>query len=240
MLFGVPRQARVVVAAAPHHVTQRGNNRQQTFFTDAQRRRYLALLGQYSRLHELRILGYCLMPNHVHLIVVPEREDALAKGVGRADNAYSRYLNKLRGRSGHLWQNRFWSMPMEGDHLLPALRYVDLNPVRARLVERAEQYEWSSARAHATGQDPAGLVDFELWRRVAPLEDWAGVLAETPEGEEQWQQRFRAATYAGKPLGSKEFVKKLEEQAGRNLEQRGRGRPRKRRKARTATAGGRS
>jgi putative transposase len=132
--MAVPRTARVVVAAAPRHVTQRGNNRQQTFFSDAQRRRYLTLLGQYSRLHELRILGYCLMPNHVHLIAAPGREDALAKAVGRADNAYSRYLNKLRGRSGHLWQNRFYSMPMERDHVVRALRYVDMNPVRARLI----------------------------------------------------------------------------------------------------------
>lgn len=236
----MPRIARVVVAAAPHHVTQRGNNRQQTFFSDAQRRRYLALLGQYGRLHELRILGYCLMPNHVHLIAVPNREDALAKGVGRADNAYSRYLNKLRGRSGHLWQNRFYSMPMERDHLVRALRYVDMNPVRARLVERAEQYEWSSARAYVAGEDPAGLVDFALWREIAPLEDWGDVLAASEAGEQQWEERFRATTYAGKPLGSKEFVEELERKAGASLELRDRGRPRKKGKARTVAAGDRS
>ena len=122
----MPRTARVVAVAAPHHVTQRGNNRQQIFFSDAQRRYYLSLLAVQSRRHELRILGYCLMPNHVHLVVVPGPQDSLAKGVGRANNAYSRYLNQVRKRSGHLWQNRFCSAPLEREHLLRALRYVHL------------------------------------------------------------------------------------------------------------------
>ena len=132
----MPRTARVVAVDVPHHVTQRGNNRRQVFFSNAQRRHYLALLGEHAERRQLRILGWCLMPNHVHVIAVPELETSLAQGFGRTHNDYARYLNKLRGRSGHLWQNRFYSAPMDRGHVLRALRYVDLNPVRARLAER--------------------------------------------------------------------------------------------------------
>jgi putative transposase len=223
----VPRTARVVAVGVPHHVTQRGNYRQQVFFSDAQRRLYLALLGEQAERHRLRILGYCLMPNHVHFIVVPEAETSMARGFGRTHSAYSRYLNALRGRSGHLWQNRFRSAPLGRDHLIRALRYVDLNPLRARLIERAESYRWSSAAAHVSGADRFGLIDQPSWRDVVPLDDWAEVLAVSPPAEPSWQRRLRAATYSGKPLGSNEFVADLERRFGLSLELRGPGRPRK-------------
>ena len=223
----VPRTARVVAVAAPHHVTQRGNNRQQIFFSNAQRRLYLALLAEQGRLHGLSILGYCLMPNHIHLVAVPGRQDALAKGVGRTNNAYSRYLNHIRGRSGHLWQNRFYSAPLDRGHVLRALRYVDLNPVRAGLAERATDWPWSSARGHVLGEDPAGVIDFQLWREIAPLGDWGHVLVERCPQDQAWSERLRAATHAGKPLGSKDFVRRLELQQGLSLDLRGPGRPRR-------------
>jgi putative transposase len=172
----VPRIARVVAVGAPHHVTQRGNNRQQVFYSDSRRRSYLALLAEQAARHELRVLGYRLMPNHVHVVVVPERVDSMAKGFGRTHNIYSRYLNSVRRRSGHLWQNRFFSAPLGREHLGRALRYVDMNPVRAQLVESASDYPWSSARAHAPGRDPWGLLDHDLWREICPLRDWEGVL----------------------------------------------------------------
>jgi len=237
MIRCVPRTARVVAVAAPHHVTQRGNNRQQVFFSNAQRRYYLALLAAHAQEHALRILGYCLMPNHVHAIVLPEFKDSMAKGLGRAHNAYSRYLNRLRRRSGHLWQNRFFSAPMERQHVFRALRYVDLNPVRAGIVERATEYAWSSARAHAGEPDLSGLIDRELWEELVPLGDWGDVLAEPASADEQWRKRFRAATYAGKPLGSKEFISELEKQAQASLALRGPGRPRKKPMAVVAAAG---
>ncbi len=132
----------MVAVVVPHHVTQRGNNRQQVFFSDAQRRFYLTLLAEHAERNRLTVLGYCLMPNHVHAVVVPMAETAMAKAFGRTHNIYARHLNALRRRSGHLWQNRFYSAPLDRSHLLRALRYVDLNPVRARLVERAEDYRW--------------------------------------------------------------------------------------------------
>ena len=133
----MPRIARVVAAGAPHHVTQRGNARQPVFFCDHDRPSYLALLAEWNRRCGVQLLGYCLMTNHVHLVVVPATERSLAKAIGRTHYLYTRYVNHCRQRSGHLWQNRFFSTVLDRDHLVVALRYVDLNPVRARLASSA-------------------------------------------------------------------------------------------------------
>ena len=120
---------------------------------------------------------------------------------------------------------------------MSALRYVDLNPVRARLVERALDYEWSSARAHLAGRDPTGLLDLDLWSEICPLGDWEGVLHEGPGLDTAWMDELRAATRAGKPLGSKEFIRELESRMGRGLELRSVGRPRKKEEAAGVAAG---
>ena len=212
----VPRIARVVAVGAPHHVTQRGNNRQQVFFSAADRRIYLSLLGSHCRRWKLTLLGYCLMPNHVHLVAVPEQGQSLAKAVGRTNYEYAVYLNGRRRRSGHVWQNRFYSTSLSRDHLAAALRYVDLNPVRAHLVVEAVSYEWSSAAAHVRGKDPTGLLDQEAWRELCPLNDWGEVLAAaTPE--EQHDEQLRQATRTGRPLGNKEFISELEALVQRTL-----------------------
>ncbi len=166
----MPRIARVVAVAEPHHVTQRGNNRQQTFFSAADRRIYLALLKTHCRRWRLDVLGYCLIPNHVRLIVIPERDHSPAKALRRTHYDYAVYLNGRRRRSGHLWQNRFYSTVLEGSHLQAALRYVDLNPVRARLAKEATQYEWSSACAHGAPGDarPFGRMPWECLERPLP------------------------------------------------------------------------
>ncbi len=196
------RIARVVAVGAPHHVTQRGSNRQQVFFSNSQRRTYLTLLAEQATRHRLRILGYCLMPNHVHAVVIPERPESMAKALGRTHNFHSRYFNLVRRRSEHLWRNRVYSAPLGHRHLVSALRYVDLNPVRARLVERALDYQWSSARGHVAARDPAGLLDLDLWRELCPLGDWEGLLHEGPALDASWMEQLRAATHAGKPLGN--------------------------------------
>ena len=150
----MPRIARVVAAGVPHHITQRGNNRQQIFFSDRDRRFCLTLLRHHAERHGLRVLGWCLMPNHVHLIAIPEHERSLARALGRAHYEYAIYLNHERERSGHLWQNRFFSTPLDRHHLRVALRYVDLNPVRAGLAEEPAAYLWSSALPHVESIDP--------------------------------------------------------------------------------------
>jgi len=109
------------------------------------------------------------------VIAVPELETSLTQGFRRTHNDYARYLNKLRGRSGHLWQNRFYSAPMDRGHVLRALRYVDLNPVRARLAEQPREYRWTSVEAHLSGRDPSGLVDVELWKEVVGDLDWGRI-----------------------------------------------------------------
>jgi putative transposase len=225
----------VVAVGVPHHVTQRGNNRQKVFFHESDYRFYLALLADQCRRHGLQILGYCLMPNHVHLVAVPERPNSLALALGRAHNLYCRWFNARRRRSGHLWQNRFYSAPLGRSHLLAALRYVDLNPARAGLTERAVDYRWSSARAHAACRDPSGLLDMEGWRQICPRNDWAPFLAAATR-EEPLLARIRDATRSGKPVGDEPFVKGLERKAGYALRLRPRGRPRKNRSF-TATAG---
>ena len=135
------RLARVVAVGVPHHITQRGNDRQDVFRTDVDRVRYLQLLAEHAGQWGVRLLGYCLMSNHVHLIAVPRSPESFARGIGRAHYRYTREYNLMNRRSGHLWQNRFYSAPLDRAHLLRALRYVDLNPVRARLVA-TEVREW--------------------------------------------------------------------------------------------------
>jgi putative transposase len=183
----MPRVARIVVPNVPHHVTQRGNNRQEVFFVDDDRRAYLKTLAEQCRKHGVRVLGYCLMTNHVHLIAVPATADALARAIGRAHWLYARYVNRLHRRSGHLWQNRFYSSAMDEDHCLLAMRYAERNPIRAGLCRIARRYRWSSAAAHCGGKDESGLLDGRLWKRLSAGLNWADQLAAglEPRGEEK-------------------------------------------------------
>jgi len=131
------RIARVVLAETPHHVTQRGVDRQAVFFSDADRHVYLELVQHSAQHFRMRLVGYCLMSNHVHWIVIPGQADSLAKAFGEAHGRYAHYANALRNRSGHFWQNRFFSCALEANHLWAALRYVERNPLRAGLVAAA-------------------------------------------------------------------------------------------------------
>jgi putative transposase len=144
------RLPRVVVVDVPHHVTQRGNARQVILANDADRITYVELLRQNSELHRLSLWGYCLMSNHVHLIAVPRTDEALAQTLKHTHGRYAAYWNARQSSSGHVWQGRFYSCPLDDSHLWEALRYVELNPVRAGLIATAEQWRWSSAAAHST------------------------------------------------------------------------------------------
>ena len=140
--------ARVVVPGYPHHVTQRGNRRQQTFFEEADYEAYTGLMAEWCQQCGVRIWAYCLMPNHVHLIAVPEDEEGLRRAIGEAHRRYTRHVNFRQGWRGHLWQGRFASFVMDDDHLLAAARYIELNPVRAKLVRKPHRYRHSSAPRH--------------------------------------------------------------------------------------------
>ena len=184
--FGMPRVARIVVSGWPHHVVQRGNNRRDVFFVDDDRRMYLKLLRERCHAGGVRILAYCLMTNHVHLIAVPRSEDGRARAIGRTHFLYTQYINRLHGRSGHLWQNRFFSCALEDSHLWAIARYVERNPVRARMVRLPWRYPWSSAAVHTdNGRDAAGVLDLDWWTREWTPRRWEKALRdEADEGVE--------------------------------------------------------
>ena len=206
----MPRSARFVAPGVAHHITQRGVDRKTVFHSRPDRLTYLRLLREQSELCQMPILAYCLMPNHIHLIAVPAGGDVLAEVMQRVHGRYAQYLNARRGRCGHLWQNRFNSCALGVTRLWAALRYVEMNPVRAGLVETSGRYEWSSAEAHLSGQDPWRIADMRFWRDVGGAGVWRRMLAE-PE-EEAHITALRRATYAGQPFGDEEFVEKMQAQ----------------------------
>ena len=219
------RFPRVVVVDVPHHVTQRGNARQAILARDADRSTYLELLREYAQLYGLSVLGYCLMSNHVHLIAVPHTPVALAQSLKQAHGRYASYWNAQQSSTGHVWQGRFYSCPLDEPHLWQALRYVELNPVRARTVESAEQWKWSSAAAHCGLQNPDGLLEMKRWRQRWTEAEWRKFLAGAESTAEI--SALRRSTHTGRPLGSLEFVAELEEQMLRPLAPRKGGRPKK-------------
>lgn len=187
------------------------------------REEYLRLLGAQSERADLEILSWCLMSNHVHLVVVPEREDSIARGIGEAHRLYTRMVN-LRARvRGHLFQERFFSCPLDEDYFVAAVRYVERNPVRGGLVKRARDYEWSSARSRLDGRRNDPLV--EEREPFGMKVDWREMLELDPQEMEE----LRAHTRTGRPCGSAEFMAEAEELTGRGLRRRKRGRKPKRR-----------
>ncbi|MBL8671577.1 MAG: transposase [Alphaproteobacteria bacterium] len=212
------RIARVVVPGLPHHVTQRGNNRAPIFFQPGDQDLYRDLLAARCRKAGVAVWAYCLMPNHVHLIMVPARADGLARAVGEAHRRYTAFVNARARQTGHLFQARFSSVPMDEGHLAAALRYVALNPVRARLVARAADWPWSSVAAHLAGRDDA-------LASVAPaldrFPDFAALIETEPTEAEL--AAIRAGESIGRPLGSPAFVADLERRLGRRLIPRKRG-----------------
>ncbi|MBM3475020.1 MAG: transposase [Armatimonadetes bacterium] len=218
------RTARVVVPDIPHHVTQRGNNRQTVFLDDDDLRFYVSLLRKASEEAGLCFLAYCLMPNHVHLVTIPHERDSLAKGLGRAHLHYTQWFNRTHGSSGHLWQNRFYSCPLDEAHCDRAIVYVEHNPVRASLAALPWEYRWSSAKAHIEGTDTTGLLDLEGWRERWDEPSWRELLLARLDGEEV--ERIRRCTSRGRPFGSTAFVESLESQLGRSLRASPVGRPR--------------
>jgi putative transposase len=209
------RLARVVAAGVPHHVTQRGNRRQRVFFGDDDYEAYRTLLAEGCRAAGVAVWAYCLMPNHVHLILVPPDAGGLRAALGETHRRYTRHVNFREGWRGYLWQGRFASFPMDETYLLACARYVELNPVRAKLVRRARDWPWSSARAHLAGRDD-GLATVRPLLALAP--DWSAFLRGGLSHAER--EAIRAGERTGRPLGSPGFVSRLERRLGRTLARR--------------------
>lgn len=218
----MPRLARLVVPGLPHHVTQRGSRRQTVFFSLDDYRVYLGLLSRYCLEAGTAIWAWCLMPNHVHLILVPAHRDGLRAAMASTHRRYTRAVNGREGWQGHLWQERFASFPMDEAYLLACARYVELNPVRAGLVTRPEQWMWSSARAHL-GMGADGLT--ETGALLDRWPDWRTIL----DGglDPAVRDSIRARELNGHPLGDSDFLARLAALTSRPLASRPRGRPRK-------------
>lgn len=214
----MPRIARVIIPGLPHHVTQRGNRRELIFFENGDQDVYCDLLSEHANKCHVEVWAYCLMPNHVHLIMVPEDKAGLARAIGTAHRRYTHFIN-ARGRwTGHLFQSRFASVAMDETHLRAAVRYVSLNPVRARLVARAEDWEWSSVRAHLKGEDD-GLVNVKpVLERVSSFAEFLAT------GNDESFAALRTSEGTGRPLGNADFIAGLERVLGRRLAKREPGR----------------
>ena len=212
----MPRIARIVIPGLPHHITQRGNNRQGVFFTDDDRMVFLKLLKEQSEKFGMRIDGYCLMTNHVHLIATPLEHDSLAKAVGRSNLIYTQYINRLHGRGGHLWQNRYFSCPLDAQYFFRALCYIEQNPVRAKISRYPWTYRWSSARAHTGRPNEFGLIDEACWAKQSSGVDWKQALRQRLDHQEIGAS-LALSCRTGRPLGTDKFVSKLEVRLGRRL-----------------------
>jgi putative transposase len=212
----------VVATGLAHHVTQRGTDRQPIFSSGRSQDVYLDLLKEHAHQQRLRILGYCLMTNHVHVLALPERADSLAVAFRNTHGRFAQYANALQCRTGHFWQNRFYSCPVEDCHTGRVMAYIELNPVRAGLVSSAAEYPWSSAAVHlGLRSELSGLVDLQWWSDRWTKWDWSAFLGDPAFDAEA----VRMATHTGRPLGSTEFVADLEHRLGRKLARQKGGRP---------------
>jgi putative transposase len=207
------RLARVVIPNLPHHVTQRGNGRAQTFFSDDDYRLYLDLLGKHCTEAEVSIWAWVLMPNHVHLILTPRDADGLRRALSKVHRTYAGHIHERLQRTGHFWQGRFGCVPMDETHLAAALRYVALNPVRARLAKRAMDWRWSSVHDQLSRKRSGTFTDTAPVRERYPA--FAALIAAGED--EDLSMALRRAETIGRPLGNPAFVKALERRTGRTL-----------------------
>jgi putative transposase len=217
------RLARIVIPQVAHHVTQRGNRRLPVFFSDDDRRLYLQLVAQAGEANGTRCLAWCLMDNHVHLILVPPQEDGLRATLAEAHRRYTRHVNFREGWRGHLFQARFASYPMDDAHLMAAVRYVENNPVAAGMVASAGDWPWSSARSHINGRrakdDP--LTDLAALQGIVP--NWRAMLRPGLEAgglDEEGlavAEAIEARLRTGRPLAADQWIECHETTLGRAL-----------------------
>lgn len=207
------RLPRIVLPGIPHHVTQRGNRRERTFFEDSDFALYLDLLAEAADRAQVEVWSYCLMPNHVHIIATPADPDGLARTFRRLHREYTGFINARMRVTGHLWQGRYGSVAMDEAHFVSALRYVALNPVRARLVDRAQDWEWSSTRALISGKDDHVVKVAPALERVGNFAAFLG----QPFDETLSYAALRKAESVGRPVGSPEWLADMEARTGLTL-----------------------
>lgn len=207
------RLKRIVLPGWAHHITHRGNHRQNIFYSDYDRQIYLSMLDKYFRHYELKLIGYCLMDNHVHHLAIPKYKSSLSDGIGYLHRDFSRWQNLQHNQTGHLWQDRFFSCPVAEEFVWKVLSYIELNRVRAGLVEKAWNWEWCSASEHINGSDHTGLLDMNLWKEHFNGKSWEAFL-EDALMEKLVPRSIRKATYNGHPFASIDVLKKIELELG--------------------------
>lgn len=223
----MPRIARVVAIGYPHHITQRGNYRQKIFSNNADRKKYMSLLKDEAKQYGLIILAYCLMPNHVHFIGIPEREDSMGKTFKYTHMKYSQYYNKKLHAQGHLFQGRFYSCVMNEVYTFTCARYIERNPVRAKMVNKPYLWKWSSAKTHCGMNSSEELGVNKLFNYIEQDQKGWKKFIELPDNPDEVKQ-IRQQTRKGRPIGTNAFVEKLENKLGRFLKLKPKGRPKKR------------
>ncbi len=219
----MPRISRAIAIGYPHHITQRGNYRQTVFAEKGDYVRYVELLAGFAPKYGLEIWAYCLMPNHVHFIGVPGRQESLARTFNTVHMLYAQYFNRKRNATGHLWQGRFFSCVLDERHLYAAVRYVEMNPVRAGIAQAPQDYPWCSAKSH---MDVAGVEDKILSGRcflTETVKDWGQYLGQDQDREAT--AGIIKATKIGRPCGKEDFVRQIEGLLNRRFMTLPRGRP---------------
>jgi putative transposase len=220
----MPAFARVAFAGIPYHVTQRGNYRQDVFFSDEDRATYLGFVVRAAENYHLDLHGWCLMSNHVHWVVIPHAPHAMAQSFRRAHSQYARYINSQnKRRSGHLWQARYYSCPLDEPHFDAALLYVERNPVRAGLANAATDYRWSSAAARVGLRTLPRFLKLHEWNKRYSPDNWQHRLTGAQDAD--MEQSLRASTLQGKPFGSPDFIEQFARATGRPMNVRPIGRP---------------
>jgi putative transposase len=213
------RTARIVIPDMPHHVIQRGNRRMPVFLREEDYALYLDLMREWCGREGVEIWAYCLMTNHVHLIAIPQSEKSLARAIGEANRRYTRAVNLREGWSGHLWQGRFSSYLMDESHTLQAARYIELNPVAAKLCKLPQDYRWSSARAHLRGEDDELVAAGPLLKMV---NDWQEFLGQNASVD--ISSLIERHAVSGRPAGPDSFLDQIGETLGRSVKAPKRGR----------------
>ena len=214
------RMKRIVVPGYPHHIIQRGVRSMDIFFEDADRREYLHLLRKQGKQFGVRFISYCLMTNHVHLVAIPDEPESLARAVGEAHRQYTRMINFRNNVRGYLFQGRFSSCPVcTGEYLFAVVRYVERNPVRAKMVKHAWGYPWSSAAFHS------GLLKHDLLVKksslLSEISDWKQFLRTQSDFTDQLREKSRT----GRPFGPESFFTTVEKITGRDVRPKSPGRP---------------
>lgn len=204
------RIARVVLPDIAHHITQRGVRSMDIFYTPNDRQKYKELLYTQCKRFKVKILSYCLITNHVHLILIPSTQNSLAKAVGETHRLYTREINFRLKTRGYLFQGRFFSTPLSEAHLMTAIKYVEQNPVRAKMVKEAWDYDYSSARHYALNEEDKLISTYEPLRFIT---NWKEFLKDKIEDIEDLREKTRT----GRPSGDEGFYRLAEEISGRDL-----------------------